>query len=251
MQVTTNKENKTNKLFYIIGVSLVILIWTIISIVKDNFLFPNLIDISKSFIDIVTNLNTYQMLIHTVYRIIVTIGISYLLSLIIILLYHIYKPSINIFKPVLTLMKSMPLIIITLFIWLVMPVYNGIYVVCIFMILPLIVEALISGLDSIDKEVSDYLLLDSPSYSLKSFFEVKIPLIKNNILMSLFQTLGLSFKVMIMSEYIFNIKNSIGKDLSSIKASLEMNYLLAWAILIIIIVSIIEYVLKRLKNKIN
>ena len=56
---------------------------------------------------------------------------------------------------------------------------------------------------------------------------------------------------MIMSEYIFNLKNSIGKDLSNIKANIQMDYLLAWAIIIIILVTAIEYILNKLKKRIN
>ena len=250
MQKKTSCNNYINLIIYISGIILLLVIWSIISAVKDSFLFPNLIEISKSLTNILSETDTYKMLFITVGRIIISLGISYVISLIILMIYYFYKPSINLFRPILTIMKSMPLIIITLFIWLIMPVYNGIYVVCIFMTLPLIVESLVSGIDTIDSEITDYLKLDT-NKSIKSLIFIQFPLIKNNFMLSLFQTLGLSFKVMIMSEYIFNIKNSIGKDLSSIKANLEVNYLLAWAIIIIILVSIIEFILKKLRNKIN
>ena len=250
MQKKTSCNNYINLIIYISGIILLLVIWSIISAVKDSFLFPNLIEISKSLTNILSETDTYKMLFITVGRIIISLGISYAISLIILMIYYFYKPSINLFRPALTIMKSMPLIIITLFIWLIMPVYNGIYVVCIFMTLPLIVESLVSGIDTIDSEITDYLKLDT-NKSIKSLIFIQFPLIKNNFMLSLFQTLGLSFKVMIMSEYIFNIKNSIGKDLSSIKANLEVNYLLAWAIIIIILVSIIEFILKKFRNKIN
>ena len=250
MQKKTSCNNYINLIIYISGIILLLVIWSIISAVKDSFLFPNLIEISKSLTNILSETDTYKMLFITVGRIIISLGISYAISLIILMIYYFYKPSINLFRPALTIMKSMPLIIITLFIWLIMPVYNGIYVVCIFMTLPLILESLVSGIDTIDSEITDYLKLDT-NKSIKSLIFIQFPLIKNNFMLSLFQTLGLSFKVMIMSEYIFNIKNSIGKDLSSIKANLEVNYLLAWAIIIIILVSIIEFILKKLRNKIN
>ena len=47
-------------------------------------------------------------------------------------------------------------------------------------------------------------------------------MIKNYVMLSLLQTLGLSLKVMIMSEYIFNIKMSIGKELYFIKNILKL-----------------------------
>lgn len=250
MEKQANSKNYFNLAIYITGIIIILIIWSILSVVKNNFLFPNLIQITNSLAILLCESKTYIMILNTIGRIIISLSISYVISLIILMIYHFYKPSINLFRPCLTIMKSMPLIIITLFIWLVMPVYNGIYVICVFMILPLIIEALISGYDSIDSEVNDYLKLDTND-SFISFVCVKLPLLKNNLLLSLFQTLGLSFKVMIMSEYIFNLKNSIGKDLSNIKANLQMDYLLAWAIIIIILVTAIEYILNKLKKRIN
>lgn len=243
-------KNKKNSLLYICGIIVLLIFWEILSIIKNSELFPNIITILKSLVNILLTPNTYLMLLQTLFRIIISLVISYLISLMILSLYHIYKPSINIFKPFLSIMKSMPVIIITLIIWLLIDVNIGIYIIAIFLTTPLIVEALTNGLDNINQDILEYIKLDTNN-NLNVLFKLKIPMIKNYVMLSLLQTLGLSLKVMIMSEYIFNIKMSIGKELYFIKSSLEVNNLLAWTIIVIIMLSSIEYILKKIKMKIN
>lgn len=244
------KNKKINIVIYITGIVILLLLWEILSITKQNELFPSILTILKSLKNILIDKKTYVMLFLTLLRIIISLAISYLISLFIITLYHIYKPSINLFKPFLSIMKSMPVIILTLLIWLIMDVNIGIYIITIFLTTPLIVEALTNGLDNINQDILEYIKLDTNN-NLNVLFKLKMPMIKNYVMLSLLQTLGLSLKVMIMSEYIFNIKMSIGKELYFIKGSLEVNNLLAWTIIVIIMLSSIEYILKKIKSKIN
>ena len=69
------------------------------------------------------------MLLSTLLRILISLLIAYIVSFLIITFYHLYKPTINIFKPFLSLMKSMPVIILTLIIWLLLDVNIGIYII--------------------------------------------------------------------------------------------------------------------------
>ena len=121
----------------------------------------NMYQILKSLKNILIDKTTYVMLFLTLLRIIISLAISYIISLFIIMLYHIYKPSINLFKPFLSIMKSMPVIILTLLIWLIMDVNIGIYIITIFLTTPLIVEALTNGLDNINQDILEYIKLDT------------------------------------------------------------------------------------------
>ena len=82
--------------------------------------------------------------------------------------------------------------------------------------------------------------------TIKKITNIYIPIIFPFIIMTLIQTLGMSFKVMIMGEYICQTDNSIGKILYGIKANLEMDSLIAYGILIVLIVSILELIIPLL-----
>lgn len=122
----------------------------------------------------------------------------------------------------------------------------GPYLINLLIIIPIIVEALITGIDDIDNDVNEYLKLE-PRGLFRIIFQVKLPMIKNHFMMALLQTMGLSFKVMIMAEYICQTNDSIGKKLVLIKNNLEMAELLAWALIIVILVSGMEFIIKKSK----
>ena len=73
--------------------------------------------------------------------------------------------------------------------------------------------------------------------------------------MSIVQALGMSFKVLIMGEYICQTKNSVGKIISITKSGVGyddgMSELIAWGILLVIIVVLIENIIKLIVKKIN
>ena len=232
----------------IIGVITVVLIWEIIAKLNVNKIYPNTYQILISLKEILFDVRTYSMLLSTIFRIIVALIISNMISFGIIFLYDINKNFIYLFQPILTMMKSIPVIIITLFIWLLIDIKFGIYIVTLLIAIPLIVEGLKNGLDDIDESINEILRIE-PKRTIIIFWRIKIPIIKNYILLTFIQTLGLSFKVMIMSEFIFQIKDSIGKELMYYKNYLEMSKLISWGIIIVVLVTIIEMVINKTKQK--
>ena len=111
-------------------------------------------------------------------------------------------------------------------------------------------EGLKDGIDRLDKNLMDDLALHEIS-----FFEklkmVYIPLVMPTIILTLLQTFGLGFKVMIMGEYFAQTKNSMGLVLNIAKSNLWMDEVLAWTILIVLVVSIIEILINIFNKKRN
>ena len=118
MQNTIKNKNlsKKNIVIYILGVFLIILSWEIFSKVKNNDLFPSTLKILNALQNILLDTNTYIMVFNLIIRIIISLLVAYLISLLIVTLYHIYNPIIYLFNPLLSIMKSIPVIILTLII---------------------------------------------------------------------------------------------------------------------------------------
>lgn len=235
--------------FYLTGILIIILTWIIYSNSQNNeIIFPSLSNILNSLLNLLKEKRTYILLLSTIGRIIGSLLSAFLISLIITLIYSISNVSINLFKPILTISKSTPLIIISLFIWMAFSSDFGPIFINILMVVPIITEGLINGINSIEKDLVDQIKLE-PINKIKKYIFLDLPINKNIIIMVLLQTFGLSFKVMIMAEYICQTNNSIGKTLNIIKGNLEMNNLLAWGIIIVIIVSIIEIIINKVNKK--
>ena len=115
------------------------------------------------------------------------------------------------------------------------------------MSLPVVVEGLVVAIDGVDQNIIDELKMIDGSIFIK-IKEVYLPIIMPYILMCLVQTLGMSFKVMVMGEYICQTPNSIGKLLYGFKSNLEMDNLIAYGLLIVLISLVFELIIKIIKR---
>lgn len=223
--------------------------WIIISSYYDNeMIFPSIKQILNAFLDIFKNSESLKAIGFTILRVIISVLICFVVGFLIITLYILFPTSLSFFKPLIQMMRSMPLAIISIFLFILIGDKIGPYVITILMSLPVVFEGLLVSTNEIDQNIKDELTLLSGS-KLTKIRSVYLPTIAPYIMMTLIQTLGMSFKVMIMGEYICQTRDSIGKMLYAIKMNIEMDKLIAYGILIIIIVSIFEFLLKYLKNK--
>jgi ABC-type nitrate/sulfonate/bicarbonate transport system permease component len=110
------------------------------------------------------------------------------------------------------------------------------------------IEGIIGAIDNIDKAIIDDLkMLDINTF--KKFIQVYIPLCVPFIVTTFLQSFGLGLKVMIMSEYMNQVENTIGGTLVNLKGNLEgYGPLLAWLIIIIVIVAIGDMLVKLISK---
>lgn len=233
------------------AILLIILIWAVLSTYYQNeMIFPNIKQIFNAFIDIFKDSSNINAILMTFIRVITTVLICLIISLLVVGLYILLPNSIYFFKPLIQIMRSTPLAVISIFIFILIGDKVGPFVITILMSLPITIEGLITSVDEIHTDLIDEVKTLQGSTIIK-IKDVYIPIILPFIIMTLIQTLGMSFKVMIMGEYICQTNNSIGKILYGIKANLEMDSLIAYGILIVLIVSIIELIIKQIKKSLN
>ena len=145
-------------------------------------------------------------------------------------------------------MKAIPFIIISVYLWIIF--FNNrimaVYILCFLVIYPIILEGLIAAIDNIDKEIKDELAM-LPKGPILKFTKVYFPLFMPYVTMTILQSFGLGIKVMIMGEYLFSIENTLGNSLIYYR---DGNYdlILAWLILIIILVCLIDFLIKKIKE---
>lgn len=251
MRISTHKKyfNYKKVIYSLITIIILLTIWEIMATIKNEpMIFPHLTQIVKSFIGLF-NPQNFKLFFLTLFRIIVSVAISFIIALIIGFLYIWNENTYAFFKPIISLMRSIPLAIISIFLFILL---NGVIapiIITILVVLPIATEGILTAIKNIDQNILDDLKLVNTNI-FASLFYVYLPLIKNYLLMVFIQTFGLGVKVMIMGEFICYTKNSIGKELSILKSSLDLSNLIAWGILIVIIVALVESLSKYLiKNK--
>ena len=235
----------TNKIIYtLISIFVILLAWEILVLVKNEpSIFPHITDI---FISTINKFNKDNLIIilNTLFRTIISVLIVMFISFIISFLYIVNKNTLSFFTPFISIMRSTPLAVLSIFIFLLLDKIAP-YIITILVILPVAIEGITTSISNIDKNLLDDAKLNSPSL-FKTIIYVYIPLIKNYLIMVFVQIFGLGIKVMVMGEFICYTKNSIGKELSVLKYINELPDLISWGIIIVLLVAIIELIIKKI-----
>lgn len=144
-------------------------------------------------------------------------------------------------SPVLTLLKTVPMIsfVIMLLIWVgnqQLTIYLSFLIV-----LPLIYTNVLTGLESVDKQMLEMAQVFGIS-GWKKFLYIYRPAFMPFLLSSCKVSLGLSWKSGIMAEVIATPKPSIGREMYQAKAYLQTPKLFAWTVIVIVFSIIFEKV---------
>lgn len=247
---THSKKNKIllSTLFYF-ALSIVVVYLLLFAYAKhiDNpYLAPYPNVILKSLGDILTMLSSYIIIFSTILRIILCLIIAMIFGSILGLLAFKFKNFEHFIKPYITFFRTIPVIVVILVAVFISSFSVAPYIVCIFMIIPIIYEGVKNGLKDLDESLMDVWKLDS-KLNFQVIKKAILPLIRNHIKTSFISAMGLGFKVLIMSEYISGTKNSIGNAIVLNYQNTNYAALLAWAIITVFIVYLIEALTKILK----
>ncbi len=244
------KNSTWNKpfLFSITGILVLILGWVIVSTLADNdLIFPKIDQIARAIFDIFRKGENLKYILYDIIRIMFSIIISFIVAILTIFLYIRFKSSYYFLKPILVFFKTIPVIAISVFIWLLVGGKSVPIITTILVTIPVIIGGLVGAIDNMDKSLVDELKMVNNNY-FKSFFYVYLPYLVPYLFISFFQTFGLGLKVMVTSEYLSQTKNSIGKALYNAQSNIALDEILAWSIIIVIFVGISEIIIKRLSK---
>ena len=252
---STLKDNYKKYLFESLGILAIFLIWLFASILINNdIVLPSIGLVFKSLFNLLKKGETYLIILYTLLRIIISLIIGIFFGILLGVLSSQIKAIHYFISPIIKIMRALPIASIILII-LIMFGQNGFgdltfspILVTTLLIIPIVYEAVYKGIINIDESLVYVARLYSTSkfnMITKSF----LPLIKNEISISLAQSIGLSFKAMVMAEYISQTQTSIGFALLNAKSWLEYQDVFAWTIILIVLAMIIEalsaYIVKK------
>ena len=145
-------------------------------------------------------------------------------------------------------MKATPLAIISVYLWISLGAEYAPYLITFLMIFPVSIEGFITAIDQMSSKYENMIKLENRSIFTK-YFRLYLPMILPFIVMTILQTYGMGLKVMIMGEYICQTPTSLGRIIYDYKSSLSFSSLLGMMIIIILLVSLIELIIKLIANK--
>lgn len=232
-----------------LGIFIIFCFWQVLSVIKqDAFLFPGLISIFERLIEIITSSADLSALFTTLYRLFIVIVIAVGIALILAFIYFKFPITLNFFRPIINVLKAAPFAIISIYIFFAIDKKIAPQIVTFLVVLPIAFEGLIAAIDNMDKSIKDELsLLNIDAF--RKYLQIYLPICFPYIVTTLLQSFGLGLKVMIMSEYMCQIEGTVGQILINIKYNYEFDYLLAWLIIIVAIVCIIDLLIRIISSK--
>ena len=244
-------DKRNDNIFFILGIVSIFIFWFILSVsVNNEFAVPKIDKTTNALADLLSSGKTYLILGKTILKIVLAISISFVVSLILVILSTLSRKFKAFISPIITLLKTVPVVVvILLFLFLFSRSTTPIYV-ALLVIMPIMYEALLNGINNID----DSIINETKMISRTNLFilrKIYIPLTKPYIMLSILQSVGLGLKAMVMAELIAQAKNSIGYEMGEYRSFLDMEYIFAWGLLMIAIVIVSEIFIRKIKKKIT
>lgn len=233
----------------ITAILLIIAVWSIISFSKNNdLIFPSVGKILSAAGNIISSRNFIKIMCFDLLRIMIAVMGSFIIALIITFIYIYKKSTFAFFKVYLGYFKAVPVVALSIFIWLIFPSSVAPVIITFAVAVPIVTYGLVAAIDRMDSVLLDDLKMLNIS-KFQTITKVYIPYLAPFVLMTFMQAFGLSFKVMITSEYICQTNSSIGKTLYNARSNLDMDELLAWSIIIVLAVVAVEALFKFINKR--
>lgn len=237
-------------MFTILGIVGVFLLWYLIALIANTTLMPGPEIVIPIFGKLLLEANTYQAIGGTLLRLIIAIALGSIFGLILGIFGGLY-PSFRAFiKPLIVVFRTIPTAaVIFIIIALLRPMFAPVIIV--FLItFPILYESVVSGISNIDQSIIDASKIDG-SNAFKSTFKLYLPLSKSYILLGLVSSIGLGMKVSIMAEILAGSESEIGlgKMIQNAATIADMKNVLAYSLIAIIIIGLIDIAMYLLKKR--
>lgn len=243
------KSNRFGYIYISLGVLAILAFWAITQAVIDNsMVIPKISEVAQALRTLLVTRNTYGVLIKTVSRLLITLAVNMILTLILAYLSYKFVAIENLLKPLFALLRSVP--VVTLIIILLYVAGNNLspYFISSLVILPLMYEGILSGFFAIDNSIKDEIKLQS-DINFRIINTVFVPITLPYITAAFVQSFGLGLKVMIMAEFLTQPKGTIGYELLQEKLYMNMSNIFAWTVILITFVLCVEIIVRHIKNK--
>ncbi|MGM9968940.1 MAG: ABC transporter permease [Anaeroplasma sp.] len=241
MNSIMNKKRLKNTVYCCIGILLLAFLYQCFSyLVNKKIFIPNISDIISSFFHIIGDGSTYLYIGNSLYHLLIALIVSMSIGISLGIISGVYKNTYLILKPIMSLLRILPVIIFIVLIMLVADLSDVAVITCILILIPIFYEGTYQGIINIDEYLLDVYKLNS-SINLKVIFRVYLPLISSYSKSSFISSIGMGIKILVTTEYISGANNTIGKAIILAMNDLNYSYIYAYSLILIIVILLIEY----------
>ena len=247
------KGKRTESLFFCLGILAAGMFFQAGGLLKGNrVVFPPVSEILQALIRLLEEGTTWTKIITTLVHVAEALAVSAAAGILIGLAEGLSRSVYAFFRPVMILIRSMPMIVTVILIMSALS-YKSVPVTAASLILiPAFSEAVYEGCRSLDPELMDVYRLNGgfgPFVARK----VYLPLISGYLRQAFVQSAGTGLKICVSAEYLVQTKNSLGKAVYSSGYFSEYAEIYAYALIMVFLVlaltEIPPFLLRTIKRK--
>lgn len=224
----------------IFAITVWVCIWQLVSsIINETLFLPSPIETIVALIELTKTSTFYMSVLNTFLRVMAGLAFAIILGISFGVLSTKNKISNTFIEPLVSAVKSIP---VMSFILIALLYLNSNYVpilVCVMLCFPIIYTNTQKGIFSIDKKLIEMATLHKVS-KIKIFTHIKLPAIMPFLLSSVLISIGFSWKSVVTAEVLSAPLHSIGYNLYTSKLYLDTESLFAWTLVIVILSILIE-----------
>ncbi|QWB96417.1 ABC transporter permease subunit [Mycoplasmatota bacterium] len=223
------------------------IIWYILYLVVDQpMLLPSMSEVWISLLDIIFS-KDILIILTSLFRLLIAFFIACSLGIVLGFLSAKYHWLEYWQHPYVSILRTIPVISIIVILYILLGDQITVYVITFLMIFPLFYEATLDIIKRIDPYLIDALKLDEVHFK-ESLIFVYTPILKEQLKVTVVQSLGLGIKVLVMAEYLTQAKYSIGSSIYLAKINLDYVQVYAWTIILLLIIATIKITIKGINK---
>ena len=240
MRSTMVPSKTKDSLAFCLGIVLIGAVLQAASAMKgDALVFPGVGEILRAFVRLMGQGKTYALIWTTMKHLIVSMAISTGLGIILGLMQGMIPFVRSLMKPLMILLRSMPMVILIVIIMVVTD-YSRVPMIASSIILtPMIAEAACEGCLRIDKELIDVYRMNA-NFNGRVMLRVYLPLMAGYLRQAYVNAVGMGVKLAVSTEYLVQTKNSLGKAVHTSAYFYEYQDIYAYALVMILLVLVVS-----------
>ena len=247
------KKSTSNNLLKILGIILFVIIWQVLSIFigEDTFILPSPITTLRETFKMLSSSYIYKCIAQTMVRMVGGFVVAFILAFIFGLIAGNSQKIEEIFKPTITVLKSMPTAtLVYLFLVLAGARLTPLFIV-VLISFPILYESVVAGIKAVPAEIIKASKIDNANI-IKRNLKIKIPLAIPYIMVGVASSFALSLKIEIMAEVITGYTRlGLGSAILAAQRSDPTNMVpvFAYSLVAVVIMLIIDFIANKVKDK--
>ena len=207
----------------------------------DDLVFPGVAEILQAFFRLLATPKTYLLIRTTLQHLILSMVISTAVGVALGMGMGLNRLLRQLLTPLMVFLRSFPMIILIFVIMVVVrrEHYSAIPVLASALVLiPMIAEAACEGCIRIDRELIDVYRMNS-RLNLRVLCQVYLPLTSGYLRQAYVNAVGMGVKLAVSTEYMVNIRSSLGSAVQASRDAIEYQDIYAYALVMILLVLLV------------